>query len=403
MCSITRYETYDITNIVCKKFDNKYSVIIDNVLKLLFKNNKNIDSLLESTINNYYVTKKLLENGANPNIIYFGILLKNINNKKTFNLLLEYGADPTLYPEYNYNRIDINSEILENILSLIKHNFCPSNHFIEKILRYMSNNDQLSKNKEILSEIFKLIDLNQTGYETPLMKYTKYKRYDIIEFLLKHGADPNVKSECYQKYPLNVENIGIDIIRLLLEYGAGQNIENTLEILLVKYIKNIDIVKLLLEHGADPNVIIFGISALIKCKDIETIKLLFEHGADLNIQTGNGTTALMIISNDHMYKSIEIIKYLLENGAEPNIQRNDGTTALMLCKYKESVELLLQYGADPYIINSDGLNSFKILKSNGIILDENNNIEYNKSFMDNPTNDSTTPPPYIDEPPPPYS
>lgn len=228
LCSITRYETYDITNIVCKKFDNKYSVIIDNVLKLLFKNNKNIDSLLESTINNYYVTKKLLENGANPNIIYFGILLKNINNKKTFNLLLEYGADPTLYPEYNYNRIDINSEILENILSLIKHNFCPSNHFIEKILRYMSNNDQLSKNKEILSEIFKLIDLNQTGYETPLMKYTKYKRYDIIEFLLKHGADPNVKSGCIYEYPLNVENIGIDIIRLLLEYGAGQNIENTL-------------------------------------------------------------------------------------------------------------------------------------------------------------------------------
>ncbi len=69
-------------------------------------------------------------------------------------------------------------------------------------------------------------DINNTPNSSPLMIAVKNKRIDILEMLLKAGADPNVKTkDTFYEWPLVAsvnENVP-EAAKLLLKYGAGKN------------------------------------------------------------------------------------------------------------------------------------------------------------------------------------
>lgn len=112
---------------------------------------------------------------------------------------------------------------------------------------------------------------------------------------------------------------------------------------------NIDLVEMLLKAGADINKTnASGCSALMwacGAGNLKTVELLLASGADVNITDKYGNTAL-VWACDEGYR--EIAELLLKAGADPNKKTKTGKTALSQAQADEKqslVSLLKSYGA----------------------------------------------------------
>ena len=115
---------------------------------------------------------------------------------------------------------------------------------------------------------------------------------ETVEFLLTHGADPDIPNN--HNFPLLHLAIGlnnINIVQLLLDHGADPNIQNnygTTPLHMAIGLSNINIVQLLLDHGADPNMSnnnnATPFHLAIGLNYINIVQLLRTHGGDPNIR-----------------------------------------------------------------------------------------------------------------------
>ena len=204
--------------------------------------------------------------------------------------------------------------------------------------------------------------------------------YEVAEFLLKKGANPNSEFKTISKQGkfvkftpalLAIYRNNISILKLLITYGADLNYKNyveedprfegqgllyqaiilkhfeTVEFLVekgidIKYadrygrtplhyaVKECDfkIVKLLLANGADLNAMAFEgynktpIQAAVYGGNLKMVKLLIEHGADINSkkELEKELSPLHIAVYN---KNYEIVEFLLENGADVNQRHYD--------------------------------------------------------------------------------
>ena len=154
-----------------------------------------------------------------------------------------------------------------------------------------------------------IFDVRVYVHQTALMRAADGGHKDIVELLLKNGADINKKNES-----------GWTALTVAAENG------------------NTDIVDLLLKNGADINTCDSGWSLLMGAAwnfHVDTVKLLLERGAPINDKDNRGETVLMQIQgqlerlladqnidsnirNEWIEKSRQIIK-LLEAG--PKVQK----------------------------------------------------------------------------------
>lgn len=236
-------------------------------------------------------------------------------------------------------------------------------------------------------EIFKLfvkkgytIDHGNSINMTALMyvvegHYDKIPDIVLAKFLLDNKADPNRIGD------------GQTVLGHVLLFGRDSN--------------SLDIVRLLLQYGADPNKIDSqSRSPLLYCANdhaVDILKLLIEKGANINYQNKDGTTALhSAVLNNQVYSAYE----LLSMGADPNLKDKenhapinfcynddetgiidilvkkgtninnmdiDGDTALHSAVRNNQGQLvrkLLSMGADPNIRNKDGESPMKIARNN---------------------------------------
>ena len=163
------------------------------------------------------------------------------------------------------------------------------------------------------------------------------------------------------------ERMNAEVVKLLLKANANPNQENALALMIAAQQGYPDIVQQLLKYGADPNSIsdIDGSTAL-HCvlesqketphKDdkektsnqLAIIQQLIESGANIiNIQNEDGLTALMMATDEGLS---EIVELLLQNGADPNVHCHKGWTALIYaCSHgnSEVAESLLKFIANP--------------------------------------------------------
>jgi len=168
----------------------------------------------------------------------------------------------------------------------------------------------------------------------------KEKEYTgMIEFLYSHGVNIN---QCDEE--------GVTPLLLACEEG------------------NEEVVETLLRLGADPKVAnsVNGFSALHYAAQNENcdgqfIRLLLKCGADVNAVTKEEKLTPLHLSA--LLCSIEVVKALVENGANVNALDTDGDTALHNCAGKhngtdraEIVEYLLENGAE--FINKGNANGF---------------------------------------------
>lgn len=131
-----------------------------------------------------------------------------------------------------------------------------------------------------------------------------------------------------------INNVDIEIIKLLVEKGADVNYEdenkNTPFLYSTLYYKNPDILDFLIKKGADPNhKNILGANALMISLYNDEVKILnkvIELKADVNSQNRGGWSGFMSIAIDK--RPIEYAKILVENGADINLKNKSGDNAL---------------------------------------------------------------------------
>ena len=233
------------------------------------------------------------------------------------------------------------------------------------ILKYIIQQEDLKKVQTVLKYYPKYLEKggymngpDNYGYN-PLLAACLYNQTDIAEFLIKKGANVNVKNTMNNTTPLiNIsgEN-NINLIQLLISRGANVNAtsrDGTNPLLAAciqnNWLDNIEIVKLLIsytnniDHRDNE-----GDTALILSVAegaFGAAKELMEKGANVDIQSNNGKNALLWASKNGYD---EIVIDLLRRGAKLNKKDNEDYTALMYAtdnNHTEIVEMLLDAGAD---------------------------------------------------------
>ncbi|KAJ7902187.1 ankyrin repeat-containing domain protein [Mycena olivaceomarginata] len=171
---------------------------------------------------------------------------------------------------------------------------------------------------------------------TVLQTASKNGSIEMVRLLLQNGADINARDRDLHTItvwadPWRGVNRRLEIVRRLAENGAYVNVQGDTALQFASANGHLEIVRFLLENGAD-------VGSALQCASengyIEIVRLLLENGADVNAQAGGGYT--------------EIVRLLLENGANVNACNGENETALHYASkegYIEIVQLLVDNGA----------------------------------------------------------
>ena len=204
--------------------------------------------------------------------------------------------------------------------------------------------------RESISQFLNTVDT--AGSALMAASYSGEK--EIVQLLLKRGADPNAPGGEYGSALIAASYSGEkEIVQLLLEHGSEINAQGSKygsALIAASYSGEKEIVQLLLEHGADINAQggWYG-SALIAASlsgEKEIVQLLLNKGADIDARGGRYSSVLIAA----LYSGKkEIMQLLLERGANVNIQGGEYGSALTAASClgeEETVQLLLNKGAD---------------------------------------------------------
>ena len=184
----------------------------------------------------------------------------------------------------------------------------------------------------------------------PLRVAVERGHLDVVRVLLEYGAYVNIRS--YDNWtPLQYasyrDDQDGDIMQLLLKHGADTDCSNyrgQTPLHLASKAGRPKAVQLLLEHGADPNKRMryswTPLHLAVRSGSDEAVRLLLKHGANVNDKDKWCRTAL------HGASSFEVALALLECGADVNAQDWNGVRPLERATKKghhDVVQLLLKH------------------------------------------------------------
>lgn len=189
---------------------------------------------------------------------------------------------------------------------------------------------------------------------TPLLLAVEMEDIDVIKELLKNNADINLQND-EEVSPLTYSiyfQKDISIVKELLENGA--KVEYTTQkytpLMIASNLENIEVMKLLLEYGANVNTKTTDGQSALELAAIKgskkSIDFLLENGADVNSQNNQGYTPTMIAVG---LENIDLLNKLIKAGADLNAKDKNGVSALMnaiLVGNYNIVNKLIKSGAD---------------------------------------------------------
>ncbi|KAJ5339447.1 hypothetical protein N7452_006175 [Penicillium brevicompactum] len=334
-----------------------------------------------TSVNNIDAVRVLLEAGVDPNSKKDGIytpLCSAIRDDRPeiITLLLSYGANPNLmaseYPAWKcitHNRLKYLPALVEagadlhNPQGIVECAVQLNNSTAMHWLVEEGGADPNSRN-----------DQGHTAVTTAIRE----NRPEVLQWLLAHGADPNIRGQDWPIYMAvqspallrlllpGIKNLAthkgvmekavqanhLENVKLLIEAGASVEWKNggvfsPLTTALRE--RHGDIVRFLLdEGGADPNAPgehLPLVKAIRRCDngDFSMIELLLEKGADPNQCYRDWNAIMQAIEN----RDLKLLRLLIEKGVSPDLERKDetGQTVLEMAEtsgWPEGVQVLIE-------------------------------------------------------------
>jgi len=158
------------------------------------------------------------------------------------------------------------------------------------------------------------------GYErsTPLYSVSCWGHLELVQWLLRHGADSNPRRE----------SSGLAALHWATRYGY------------------LEVAQTLLQHNADPNIQARGgetpLHEASRYGETNVARLLLKQGVDVNARSKNGFTPLHFASEDGY---LEVARVLIEHGADRDAEDNEGRTPFQVAKNRDMAELLSDHGS----------------------------------------------------------
>ena len=291
------------------------------------------------------IVAELINKGANINYrekdeqataLDVAVLDENID---LINFLLEHGADVNSTTKNGYSALlgtsmstGVNFDVVD---TLIKHGAdVNAKSFVQQwsplLLASANAFPEESVIKRLVEAGARIDDSNVYG-ETPLWFLAQFADVDLVEYLLKNGANPNLKTQD-----------GSFIINMAASVTGARHVER-LKDAMSDYLKARG-VEATYGEGMDSMGEDFSEkNRLIRPKVIE---LLLDYGADIECQDANGFTPLIhaIIAGN-----TEIAETLIQRRANVNACHASGETPLMTALWQGQryiVHLLVKVGAD---------------------------------------------------------
>tara|TARA_B100001113_G_scaffold308361_1_gene270491 strand:- start:2939 stop:6778 length:3840 start_codon:yes stop_codon:yes gene_type:complete len=316
--------------------------IDDNLQNELFhaiqnRDNTRVNEILEIT-NSHYINSRNID-GDTPLII----ASRSINdNAAIVATLISRGADPNLAP---LNGWGDDSGVITSLSPLHQTCYYKLTELCSLLLQHGANPNVRDNDgdtplhlcmmstcegvtngnlvRTLIAYNANVNDLND-DYESPLKYAVLYHCTEGVRVLLQNGASPNA-----------IDREGNTILNAAFKLGITMN-------------DNINVIKLLLQYGADPNLrdVTYGenskitpIFTAITTGNEEGLRLLIQKGARINIickeqiyigpvNTINDTPLLTAIQHGRP----EMVRMLLENGANPDLDTPNNITAIKLVR-----------------------------------------------------------------------
>jgi ankyrin repeat protein len=193
-------------------------------------------------------------------------------------------------------------------------------------------------------------------FGTPLHAASRMNHLEVVQSLLRHGADVNAPG-VWGRTPLLFASVQghLEVARWLLEHGANVNAKDKdddwTSLHLSAMNGHFEIVRTLLKHNAATNArndyrrTPLHLASINNRVDV--VRLLLSHGADLKARDKIQWTSLHHVAS--FSGSLEVARLLLEHGAEVDAEDKDGRTAYQIALDKgcdEIAQLLLEHGAE---------------------------------------------------------
>jgi ankyrin repeat protein len=190
---------------------------------------------------------------------------------------------------------------------------------------------QSTKVQEYINKDHSIVNWTDVKEQDALMVAAEKGHKDIVEVLIKAGADANHQNYTGSTALMNAACDGHrDIVEVLLKAGAEVNKSRRGSTALCYAVGkgHKDTVEVLIRAGADVNAYgINGFTPLIRAvldDDKECVELLVKAGADINVQASDGSSALTI-AQEKGYK--DIVEVLLNTGVDPSWQYEKASTS----------------------------------------------------------------------------
>jgi len=216
---------------------------------------------------------------------------------------------------------------------------------------------------------------NKNG-QTPLHLATQHNRHNIVDLLLKFGADPNAKDndDMTPLFFTSQSTRSRAVVKLLLARGARVDVRNKnrqTPLHVASQHVNHNNMELLLKSGAvvdeqDNDKMTPLLLASQSPRSGSAAWLLLNNGASVKVQNSHGQTPLHLASENNFP---DVVELMLQLGAEVNARDNDDMTPLLCCAtgpYRSSAvgQLLLENGASVHDRNRHGQTPLHLASEN---------------------------------------